>query len=161
MSVSVISVAIGLTVLALCAYFQLRARRRQRVMEAAISAGLAIDKDGNINAGATYGAMVQHELESGVPLDGKKSHFMELMRICAQGPTTIDDIRFLFAEGIEPVVRPDGLVYVPCIENEHLYMEGEVELQEEDLDRFIEGQGLKLGLTPQQIRDANDNGGQA
>ena len=41
-----------------------------------------------------------------------------------------------------PVVRPDGLVYVPCIENEHLYMDGELELIEADLDAALAKDGF-------------------
>jgi len=74
----------------------------------------------------------------------KQRRFLELMRICAEGPKTVEDIRFLFTEGIVPVVRPDGVVYVPCIENEHLYMEGELELAEEDLERYLAEQRITL-----------------
>ena len=62
---------------------------------------------------------------------------MELMRLVSEGPKTIAEIRFLFEEGMEPVIRPDGIVYIPAIENEHMYMEGELDLLEEDLDSYV------------------------
>lgn len=148
MLITIISVSVGVTLILASGLIQARMRRQQRVLASARQAGLAIDENGNIHASATYAAMACNEEESGDVRPGKKSQFMELMRICSEGPSSIDEIRFLFDEGIDPVVRPDGLVYVPCLENQHLYMEGEIELQEEDLDCFIKRQAIKLGVTP-------------
>lgn len=144
MFLTILSVSIGATLVATCTAFQLLQRRRRRSLNRALQSGLVIDDHGNIDTATTYATMARHESEQGSGFNRKQSRFMKLMQICAEGPTSIEEIRFLFDEGIEPVVRPDGVVYVPCIENEHLHMEGEIELLEEDLDSFIEQQKIKL-----------------
>ena len=137
MLIAVIAVFAGLAFFA----FRWRSHRqvlRARSLENARDSGLAIDTEGNIDAAESFATMAEQEINCGEEFTGKKARFMHLMRVVSEGPKTPDEIRFLFAEGIEPLVRPDGLVYVPCIENEHLSVEGELELKEEDLDRYIE-----------------------
>jgi hypothetical protein len=95
---------------------------------------MAIDEDGNINAGLTYAAMLARENISGVKFNGAAGEFLQLLRLISQGPTSIDEIRFLIEKGYEPVVRPDGVVYVPCVENEHLSVPGEITLEMVDLE---------------------------
>lgn len=137
MLVVVLSVFTGL------AFFAFRLRRHYITVRAARSlanareSGVTLDDDGNIDAELTYASMSQREEHAGERFTGKKADFMKLMRVVSEGPSTPEEIRFLFAEGIDPIVRPDGLVYVPCIENEHLSVEGELELKEEDLDQYI------------------------
>ena len=129
------------------AFFAIRLRahyksiRYRKVLSLARDAGVSIDNKQNIDAEMTLAGMLQHEENSGERFTGKRACFMKLMRVVAEGPKNPDEIRFLFAAGIDPVVRPDGVVYVPCIENEHLSVAGEIDLLEEDLDRYIE-QGL-------------------
>ena len=106
--------------------------------------GVAMDESGNIDAGTSYASMSQKEETAGERFTGSKARFMELMRVVSEGPKTPDEIRFILSEGIEPVVRPDGLVYVPCIENEHLSVDGELGLKEEDLDVYISEGHLQL-----------------
>jgi hypothetical protein len=137
MLIAAISVFVGL------AFFALRWRShhqalRAQSLENARDSGLTIDAEGNIDAEKSFTGMVEQEMNCGAEFTGKKARFMHLMRVVSEGPKTPDEIRFLFAEGIEPLVRPDGLIYVPCIENEHLSVDGELELKEEDLDRYIE-----------------------
>ena len=138
MLIAVLSITAGF------AFFVFRLQGHYKIARAARSlgnareSGLAIDAAGNIDAEQTFASMSQKEESAGKHFTGKKVRFMELMRVVSEGPKTPEEIRFLFAEGIEPTVRPDGLVYVPCIENEHLSVEGELELKEEDLDRYIE-----------------------
>ena len=67
-------------------------------------------------------------------LTGKQAEFRDLLRMVMEGPASIDEIRYLIRAGYEPMVRPDGKVYVPCEENEHLYMDGELPLAEADLE---------------------------
>ena len=98
---------------------------------------MAFNADGHIDAKSTVANMTDREEDTGELFSGKQARFMELMRVVAEGPKSPDEIRFLIAEGIDPIVRPDGLVYVPCIENEHLSVEGELELTEQDLDHYI------------------------
>jgi hypothetical protein len=140
--------------LVICAFLSLAAvqirhryrhRRRARSLAHARVSGVVIDTDNNVDAETSYASMLQKEEQSGQRYTGKKARFMELMRVVAEGPKTIDEIEFLFEEDIQPLVRPDGLVYVPCIENEHLASDGEIELKREDLDRYI-AQGLISGV---------------
>jgi hypothetical protein len=106
-------------------------------LESARQDGVELDSAGNIDAESTFVSMCQREVDTGIEYVGKKARFMELMRVVSEGPKSPEEIRFLFEEGIEPIVRPDGLIYVPCIENEHLSVEGELELTEQDLDHYI------------------------
>lgn len=99
--------------------------------------GVEVDAEGNIDAERTFVSMCQREVDTGIEYTGKKARYMELMRVVSEGPKSPQEIRFLFEEGIEPIVRPDGLIYVPCIENEHLSVDGELELKEQDLDHYI------------------------
>ena len=140
--------------LVICAFLSLAAvhlrlryrhRRVTKSVERARTSGVVLDTHNNVDAETTYASMLQKEEQSGQRFTGRKARFMELMRVVAEGPKTIDEIEFLFEEDIQPVVRPDGLVYVPCIENEHLGSDGEIELQREDLDRYI-AQGLIAGI---------------
>jgi hypothetical protein len=110
-----------------------QASSRHNALKAAAAAGMAVDEDGNINAGLSYAAMLARENISGVKLDGAAAEFMRLLRLISEGPRSVDEIRFLIENGIEPVESPDGLVYVPCIENEHLSMPGEIPLEPVDL----------------------------
>jgi hypothetical protein len=71
---------------------------------------------------------------SGEKLSGKQADFKELLRMIIEGPASVEEIRYLIHKGFEPVVRPDGKVYVPCEENTHLYRDGELPLIEEDLE---------------------------
>ena len=122
--------------LALVAYQvknRVSAARQQDVLGRATSVGAVFDAEGNINARASYARMLAEEQESGVPFIGKQAVFMELTRLIAEGPKTPHEIRFLLNAGYETIVRPDGLVYVPCVENEHLEMDGEIPLVEADL----------------------------
>lgn len=107
-------------------------RRRVKIDQAS-SVGAAFDTDGNINARASYSRMRAEEVRSGLGFTGKQALVMELSRLISEGPATPDEIRFLLNAGFEPIVRPDGLFYVPCVENEHLAMDREVALAEEDL----------------------------
>jgi hypothetical protein len=123
-------------VLALVAYQlrgQFRVRRRENTLANAKAAGIEFDAAGNVLASATYASLSENEDLSGKRLSGKQAEFMELTRLIASGPEKPDEIRFLLHKGFEPIVRPDGLVYVPCVENEHMFMEGEIPLVEEDL----------------------------
>jgi hypothetical protein len=122
-----------------------RHRRKARSLAHARVSGVVFDTDNHVDAETSYASMLQKEQQSGQRYTGKKARFMELMRVVAEGPKTIDEIEFLFEEDIQPVVRPDGVVYVPCIENEHLASDGEIELKREDLDRYI-AQGLIAGV---------------
>jgi hypothetical protein len=126
-----ILVIVGLVIL-----WRQRTRKdsRPRTLEAAAAAGMAIDENGNINAGLTYAAMLARENISGVKFTGAAAEFLQLLRLISQGPNSVDEIRFLIEKGYEPVVRPDGLVYVPCDENEHLSVPGEIPLELEDLE---------------------------
>jgi hypothetical protein len=95
---------------------------------------VAIDENGNVNAGLTYAAMLARESISGVKFNGAAAEFLQLLRLISQGPTSLDEIRLLIEKGYQPIVRPDGLVYVPCVENEHLSVPGEIALELEDLE---------------------------
>ena len=138
MLIAVLSVSAGLAFFALRLQGHYRITRAARSLGNACDSGLAIDDAGNINAEMTFASMSQREEHASERFTGKKARFMELMRVVSEGPKTPEEVRFLFAEGIEPIVRPDGLIYVPCIENEHLSVDGELELKEEDLDRYVE-----------------------
>ena len=118
--------------------------RTTRSLANARDAGVAIDESGNIDALTSFASMSQKEEMAGDRFTGNKARFMELMRVVSEGPKSPEEIRFLLDEGIEPVVRPDGLVYVPCIENEHLSVDGELGLKEEDLDTYIAEGHLQL-----------------
>jgi len=122
MVIEVFSISAGLAFFALRLRAYFRSNRTAKVLAEAGTLGVAMDDEQNIGQGFT----------------GKKARFKELMRVVADGPTTVEEIRFLFAEGIEPIVRPDGSVYVPCLENQHLSVDGELPLLEEDIDRCIE-----------------------
>ena len=98
--------------------------------------GVTTDEEGNIALAETYDAMRSLEENHGDALSEKQAGFVKLIRLVSEGPTSVEDIRFLLQKGLEPVVRPDGLVYVPCDENEHLSMTGEIPLEEEDLDNM-------------------------
>jgi hypothetical protein len=115
-----------------------RRRFARKALEQAKVAGVSIDDEGNIDAESSFAGMMLNEETTGKPFGGKQARFMELMRVVSEGPRNADEIRFLFEEGIGSVVRPDGVVYVPCIENEHLYMDGEIDLMEEDLDTYLD-----------------------
>ena len=142
MAVYIIAFGLFLVLLAFQVRSILRRRKLKKALQTAKQAGVSIDDAGNIDAETSFAGMMLCEESSGKKFTGTQAHFMELVRIVSEGPKTADEIRFLFAEGIDPVVRPDGQVYVPCIENEHLYMDGEIELVEEDLDAILERQEL-------------------
>ena len=128
-----VTASVLLAIVAYQARYRFMTRRRRRVMEQANAAGAEFDADGNINARASYSRLREEEKKSGQQFTGKQAQFMELTRLVAEGPKTPDEIRLLLNAGFEPMVRPDGLVYVPCVENEHLSMDGEIPLAEEDL----------------------------
>lgn len=135
MTIIVILITIGL---GLAAASYLRKKRstakRARSLDSARAAGIALDDDGNINAGLTCAAMLAREEITGISYSGREREFLKLIQLISEGPQSSEDIRFLLENGYQPVVRPDGLVYVPCIENEHLSAPGEIELELEDLD---------------------------
>ena len=133
-----LSVSAGLTFIVFMVRRRFHSIRDARVLATARESGVAMDEKGNIDAELTYISMSQREENAGEQLNGKKARFLRLMRVVSEGPKSPEEIRFLFEEGIDPVVRPDGLIYVPCIENEHLSVEGELELTEEDLAHYIE-----------------------
>jgi hypothetical protein len=137
MLIFVLSASAGLAFFALRLHAHYRSVRHRKLLQRAHDAGVSIDNKQIIDAEMTLAGMLQHEEDSGERFTGRKACFMKLMRVVAEGPKNPDEIRFLFAAGIDPVVRPDGMVYVPCIENEHLSVAGEIELQEEDLDRYL------------------------
>ena len=139
----VLSFLAVLAVAAVHLRIRIRDARARRVLAQAIDAGIAMDDERNIDVKKTYAGMLQQQEETEQRFEGKQAHFMELMRIIAEGPERVDEIRFLFAMGLEPMVRPDGLVYVPTFENEHLSVDGEVELREVDLDQLIEDGHIK------------------
>ena len=136
MIVTVIALAALAVVAGIVLYRYLHVSRANKALERAKQAGVCIDEDGMVDAEASFAGMMMSEEANGQKFAGKQARFMELMRIVAEGPRNVDEIRFLFEEDISAVVRPDGIVYVPCIENEHLYMEGEIELREEDLEVY-------------------------
>jgi hypothetical protein len=138
MFIAILSISAGLVFFAFRMKGHYRGARDARILGNARESGVTIDADGAIDAGKSFASMSQKQAQAGEPFSGKQARFMELMRVVSEGPQTPAEIRFLIAEGIEPMVRPDGLVYVPCVENEHLSVEGELELKEEDLDRYIE-----------------------
>jgi hypothetical protein len=137
MLIAVLSVSAGLAFFAFRLKNHYQDARAARILGNARESGVTVDANGAIDAGKSFASMSQKQAQVGEPFTGNKARFMELMRVVSEGPQTPEEIRFLIAEGIEPMVRPDGLVYVPCIENEHLSVEGELELKEEDLDRYI------------------------
>jgi hypothetical protein len=110
-----------------------RNRRRRNRLASAETAGIEFDGSGNVHASATYATLSDIEQYSGERFSGKQAEFMEITRLIANGPATANEIRFLMQKGFEPVVRPDGLVYVPSAENDQLFMDGEIPLVEEDL----------------------------
>jgi len=138
MLIVVFFVSVGLTFLALRWDHQRTIEQAARTLTNIRESGVEMDTEGNIDAVSTFASLSRKEALTGEQFTGKKARFMMLMRIVAEGPKSPDEIRFLFEEGIEPVVRPDGLIYVPCIENEHLAVEGELTFKEEDLDWYIE-----------------------
>jgi len=146
MIIFVLAASIGLAFFALRLRAHYNSMRYRKTLEGACNEGVWTDENRNIDAGMTLAGMLQHEEDCGERFTGKKACFMKLMRVAAEGPKDPDEIRFLFAAGIDPVVRPDGVVYVPCIENEHLSVEGEIDLLEEDLDRYVEHGMLRQSL---------------
>jgi len=141
MIIFVLATSIGLAFFGLRLLAHYKSNRYRKMLESAHNEGVSIDNNQIIDAEMTLAGMLQHEENCGERFTGRKACFMKLMRVVAEGPKDPDEIRFLFAAGIDPVVRPDGVVYVPCIENEHLSVEGEIDLLEEDLDGYVE-QGL-------------------
>lgn len=133
MTILYITTSVLLALLAYQVRGQARSRKHRKMIANAKSAGAAIDDSGVINANASYATMLAMQEISGELLSGKQAEFMELTRLISAGPESTDEIRFLLHKGFEPVVRPDGLVYVPCVENEHLFMDGEIPLVEDDL----------------------------
>lgn len=131
--VTAIAVIFLVAGLAFVVYRQKQKIRYRGILERAKAAGMAIDEDGNINAGLTYAAMQAREGISGIRFNGAAGDFLQLVRLISEGPGSVDEIRFLIAQGFQPVVRPDGVVYVPCDENEHLSVPGEITLMPEDL----------------------------
>lgn len=111
--------------------------KKRKALANATAAGTSFDEDGFVNVGASYTTMQAQEEISGQKLTEKQAEFLELTRLIVECPQTIEEIRFLLDRGFEPVVRPDGLVYVPCPENEHLHMVGEIPLEEEDLETLV------------------------
>lgn len=144
MLIILLSVSIGLAFFAFRLTTHYRIRRAAQSLSNAQECGVSVGESGNIDARATFANMSKKEESAGERFTGNKARFMELMRVVSAGPKTPDEIRLLLAEGIEPVVRPDGLIYVPCIENEHLSVEGELDLKEEDLDLYIAEGHLQL-----------------
>lgn len=138
-----LSVTAGIAFVVFLFRRRLHSIRNARSLANALESGVEISADGHINAQQSFASMSQLEQNTGERFAGKKARFMELMRVVNEGPKSPEEIRFLFEEGIEPLVRPDGLVYVPCIENEHLSVEGELELTEQDLARYIEQGNLQ------------------
>ena len=138
MLIAILAVLTGLTLIGLQFIARSKYSQQKRALAAATDSGVTMDRDRNINAEKTFATMSQYQEQSGEQFTRKQARFMELMRVVTAGPQTVEEVRFLFAEGINPVVRPDGLVYVPCIENDHLSIDGELELAEEDLDTYIE-----------------------
>lgn len=134
MTIIVILAVIGLG-LAIKALLRTRNDRakREKALNCALESGIALDDDGNIHAGLTYASMRAREEISGVRLSGREAEFLKLIQLISEGPQSADEIRFLLDRGYEPVVRPDGLVYVPCAENEHLSIPGEIPLEVGDL----------------------------
>ena len=135
MTTIVVLTAIGI---GLAIKYMLRKRRERAKLESsresALDAGLALDGDGNIHAGLTYASMRAREEITGIRFSGREAEFLKLIQLISQGPQSADEIRFLLDNGFEPVVRPDGLVYVPCVENEHLSVPGEIPVEHADLD---------------------------
>jgi hypothetical protein len=123
--------------------WQQRTRKNSRsgTLERAVTAGLAIDEGGTVNAGLSYAAMLARQDISGVRFDGAAAEFFQLVRLISQGPSSLDEIRVLIEKSYQPMVRPDGLIYVPCVENEHLSVPGEIALELEDLE-VLEGQRI-------------------
>ena len=138
MLIAVFFISVGLTFLGLRWHHQRTIEQAARALTNARESGVEMDTEGNIDAESTFASLSRKEALTGERFTGKKARFMMLMRIVAEGPKSPDEIRFLFEEGIEPVVRPDGLIYVPCIENEHLAVDGDLTFKEEDLDWYIE-----------------------
>jgi hypothetical protein len=137
---TVIAIAATFIVAGLAIFWRQRTRRNNpaKSLQGAVAAGMAIDEDGNIHAGLTYAAMLARQDISGVRFDGAAAEFFQLVRLISQGPSSLDEIRILIEKGFQPIVRPDGLVYVPCVENEHLSVPGEIALELEDLELLEE-----------------------
>jgi len=152
MIIFVLSATTGLGYFAFRLLSHYKSIRYRKVLVDAHNQGVSIDKDQIVDAEMTLAGMLQHEEDSGERFTGRKACFMKLMRVVAEGPRNVDEIRFLFAAGIDPVVRPDGVVYVPCIENEHLSVTGEIDLLEEDLDCYI-----AKGLLSQSLESRADS----
>ena len=132
----IVYIAAGAVIALAAAVILIRQRhvRRQRITTRATESGVLLDDKGNIRVSGSLAKMLAREEITGQTLTGKEAEFKELLRMVAEGPETIEEIRFLIRKGFEPVVRPDGKVYVPCEENEHLHMAGELPLAEEDLE---------------------------
>ena len=137
MAVIYIALVVALALTAFFVHSTLHRRNSRKALECAKDAGVCMDADGNIDAESSFAGMISNEDSTGEKFTGKKARFMEMMRIVSDGPNNADEVRFLVEEGIGAVVRPDGLVYVPRIENEHLYMDGEIDLLEEDLETYL------------------------
>ena len=128
-----------------------RKRQQAKTLKRATDNGVAIDDDGNIDAELSYAGMLVEEEQQGRRFTGKQARFMELMRLVAEGPQTLEEVQFLFDEGIDLVVRPDGQVYVPCIENQHLSVDGEIELTRDDVQLYVE----RVGQPPDGSNDSD------
>ena len=133
MTIAYVAAGLVLAVLAL-QFLNRQRKKRQRLPAGATAAGVALDERGNINATVSYANLVTRDAISGEKLSGKQADFKELLRMIIEGPASVEEIRYLIHKGFEPVVRPDGKVYVPCEENTHLYRDGELPLIEEDLE---------------------------
>jgi hypothetical protein len=142
MTVIVILTAIGLG-LAITGFIRKRNDRaeREKSLHSALDTGLALDDDGNVHAGLTYASMRAREEITGIRFSGREAEFLKLIQLISEGPQSADEIRFLLERGYEAVVRPDGHVYVPCVENEHLSTPGEICLELEDL-QALEGERI-------------------
>jgi len=132
-----LSITAGIAFIAFLLRRRYQSYQNSKALVNARDGGVEVDAAGHIDAERTFVSMCQHEVDTGVEYTGKKARFMKLMRVVYEGPKSPEEIRFLFEEGIDPIVRPDGLIYVPCIENEHLSVEGELELKEQDLEHYI------------------------
>ena len=133
-----LAVGASLALTAVFARIWYKANLMERAMRAAQESGLALDEAGNVDAEVTLARMLQTQQETGEQFTGKRGRFLELMRIVSEGPKSLEEMYFVFDEGLDMIVRPDGVVYVPCIENEHLSIDGEIDLIEKDIDKFIE-----------------------
>ena len=134
MTIAIVAASLVLAVFVFQLLHLRNRRRQQRLPAGAAAAGITLDERGNINPSVTFANLLAREAITGEKLTGKQAEFRDLLRMVMEGPASIDEIRYLIREGYEPMVRPDGKVYVPCEENEHLYMDGELPLAEADLE---------------------------